>query len=96
MAFQNNTKENIKYRTGTLIKGFEWHTVRPGEECDVPVELAAALSLTKVEYDKQEAVEDKKDVKQGLRKEKTAKDTKKSKKKLFSKRIVAENTTKKV
>jgi len=48
MKFKNNTKENVKYRTGTLTEGYDWNNVRPTETVDIPWASGKNTALTAV------------------------------------------------
>jgi len=68
MEFKNETKENIKYRTGSYEKGFDWYTIRPGEIQVIPEELARNLPLTEIKENVIEKKEEPKEVKEDFRK----------------------------
>jgi len=69
MLFKNETKENIKYRIGSYITGFEWYTIRPEETKDLPLKSAKNLNLTKVEDGIEKAIDNSQDVDAGFREE---------------------------
>jgi len=100
MEFKNETKENIKYRTGDYNTGFDWYTIRPGEIKDIPIKSARNLPLTEVKEDAKvekrvEKRDDSKDVKKGPKKAKKTKVPKKSRRSLFPIKRSSKNSTKK-
>jgi len=59
MKFKNENQVSVKYRTGTYTSGFEWKSVQPGKECDIPYESAKNLPLTPLKDVKIEKLKEK-------------------------------------
>jgi len=57
MKFKNYTKENKKYRLGSM-KDCIWKTARPGETVDIPEHIGDQIGLKKIQ---EEIVEEKND-----------------------------------